>query len=93
MVSFGLVKQGWDNLKGLVDGNKSAKDILAPSAKDIFGQVRAAQDPTPALVGGAGELVKAAPEIVVDTIKGSNFLKYAAIGGAALLAVAVLRRK
>ena len=95
-----MVQQGWDNLKGLIDGDKSAKDILAPSAKDIFGQVVQANDPTPAVVGGTKEAIKAAPEAaaeaakaVMDSISGSKYLKYAAIGGAALIGLALLRRR
>lgn len=96
MVSFGLVEQGWDNLTGLFSGKKTAKDILTPGTKDIFGQVRAANDPQPAVIGGAGQLVKDSPEIVKDVIEaatGNKYLKYAAIGGAALIGLAILRRR
>ena len=99
MVSFGLVQEGWDNLAGLFSGKKSAKDILTPSTSDIFGQVRKANDPTPAVIGGTKEAIKAAPEAakeaakaVVDSIGGNKYLKIAAIGGAALIGLALLRR-
>ena len=96
MVSFGLVEQGWDNLVGLFEGKKTAKDILTPGTKDIFGQIRRANDPQPAVIGGAGQLVKETPEIakdVVEAIGGNKYLKCAAIGGAALIGLAILRRK
>ena len=96
MVSFGLVEKGWDNLTGLFSGKKSAKDILTPGSRDIFGQVVKANDPRPAVIGGAGELVKKSPEIakdVVEAIGGNKYLQYAAIGGAALIGLAILRRK
>lgn len=93
MVSFGLVEQGWDNLTGLFSGKKTAKDILTPSTKDIFGQVRAASDPRPAVIGGAGEIIKKTPEIVTEAVTGNKYLKYAAIGGAALIGLAILSRR
>lgn len=96
MVSIGLVEQGWNNLVGLFEGKKTAKDILTPGTKDIFGQVRRANDPQPAVIGGAGQLVKNSPEIakdVVEAVANNKYLKYAAIGGAALIGLAILRRK
>ena len=93
MVSFGLVQEGWDNLTGLFSGKKSAKDILPPSKADIFGQIRKASDPRPAIVGGAGEIIKKTPEVVVKAVAGNKYLKYAAIGGAALIGLALLRRR
>ena len=100
MVSFGLVQQGWENLSGLFSGKKSAKDVLTPGSRDIFGQVVAANDPTPAVVGGTKEAIKAAPEAakeaakaVIDSISDNKYLKIAAIGGAALIGLALLRRK
>ena len=95
-----MVKEGWDNLSGLFSGKKSAKDILTPGTEDIFGQVVKANDPTPAVVGGTKEAIKAAPEAAkkaveaaVDAITGNKYLKYAAIGGAALIGLALLRRR
>lgn len=96
MVSFGLVEEGWNNLAGLFKGEKTAKDILTPDTKTIFGQIRKANDPRPAAIGGAGQLVKETPEIakgVVEAIGGNKYLKYAAIGGAALIGLAILRRR
>lgn len=100
MVSFGLVQEGWDNLAGLFSGKKSAKDILTPGSRDIFGQIVKANDPTPAAAGAAKEAIKAAPEAakeaakaVVDSIGGNKYLKIAAIGGAALIGVLLLRRR
>lgn len=92
MVSIGLVQDGWDNLTGLFSGKKSAKDILTPDTKTIFGQVRKANNPQPAVIGGAGQLVKEAPEAVVKAVSGNKYLKWAAIGGAALIGLALLRR-
>ena len=95
-----MVQQGWENLSGLFSGEKSAKEILTPGSRDIFGQVVKANDPTPAVVGGTKEAIKAAPEAaaeaakaVMDSISGSKYLKYAAIGGAALIGLALLRRR
>ena len=100
MVSFGLVQEGWENLSGFFSGKKSAKDILTPGSRDIFGQVVKANDPTPAPVGAVKEAAKAAPEAAVeaakavaDSIGGNKYLKIAAIGGAAIIGLALLRRR
>ena len=93
MVSFGLVEEGWNNLAGLFKGEKTAKDILTPDTKTIFGQIRKANDPQPAVTGGAGQLIKETPEIVKEAVTNNKYLKYAAIGGAALIGLALLRRR
>ena len=95
MVSFGLVEEGWNNLTGLLKGEKTAKDILTPDTKTIFGQVRRANDTQPAVIGGAGQLVKKSPEIaksVIEAVGNNKYLRWAAIGGAALIGLAILRR-
>lgn len=93
MVSFGLAEEGWNNLVGLFKGDKTAKDILTPDTKTIFGQIRKANDPRPAAIGGAGEIIKETPEIVKEAVAGNKYLKWAAIGGAALIGLAILRRR
>ena len=93
MVSLGLAEEGWNNLKGLFKGEKTVKDILTPDTKTIFGQLRKANDPRPAVIGGAGEILKETPEALVNTVTGNKYLKWAAIGGAALIGLAILRRR
>lgn len=93
MVSFGLAEEGWNNLVGLFKGDKTAKDILTPDTKTIFGQIRKANDTRPAVIGGAGEIIKKTPEIVTEAVANNKYLKWAAIGGAALIGLAILRRR
>lgn len=93
VVSWGLVTQGIDNLNKIVrKGTDGLVEVLTPSKEDLKKQVFGATGPN-AIVGGAGEIVKKTPEVVTRAIADNKYLKYAAIGGAALIGLAVLRRR
>lgn len=94
MFNLGLVSQGWSNLKKIAkEGIDGLGDVFTPSGGDIVKQVKSLGDsgPAPAIV----KLTPAVVDPVVTTVTNTNlwkYAKYAAIGGAALLAYSVLKK-
>lgn len=96
MFNFKLAEEGWNNLKKIAsDGFDGLVDVLTPSGGKIIGQVKAAggAGPAPTIVKGAEIIPDVVPDVIPDSwSKYGKYVKYAAIGGAALLAYSVLKK-
>lgn len=137
MVSLNLAREGWNNLKKILDeGVDGLKDVFTPSGDDIVRQITTPGNlsivpSTPQIVTTVSQTIPVVaetsltnlppkpiydgkvpndypdwqpekqpeetpqilPDSVTDTVsKYGKYLKYVAIGGAALLAVSVLRK-
>lgn len=101
MFNLGLASQGWNNLKKIAeDGWNGVKDVLTPSGGDLVRQVNiGGAGPAPSVVKVVEPVVTTIPDVVniPDIIPDSwskygKYIKWGAIGGAALLAYSILKK-
>ena len=91
-VSYGLFKEGLDNLAGIFGGSKKAEDILTVTPEKLVKQVEESTGPRAfpqAIIDGGPKILEAAG---LDLGKLGKYAKYALIGGAGLLAYSVLKK-
>lgn len=86
---MGLVKQGYENLRSIVFGEKEPAEILTPSAEEIKQQVTAPISPGETIreIGSDGA------KILGDFVGVGDWKKYALIAGAAGLGLFLLSRR
>lgn len=93
MVSYGLLKEGLDNLVGIFGGTKKAEDILSITPKKLVNQVEESTGPRAlpkAIIDGGPKVLEAAG---LDFGKWAKYAKYALIGGAGLLAYSAIKKR
>lgn len=94
MFNLKLAAKGWSNLKKIAkEGVDGLVDVFTPSGGDVVKQVKnvGGAGPAPAIV----ELAPAVVDPIITTVTKTDvwkYAKYAAIGGAALIGLAILRR-
>lgn len=88
-VNMGLAKQGYENLRSIVFGEKKPAEILTPSAEEIKQQLTPSVSPGETIreIGSDGA------KILGDITGFSDWKKYAIIAGAAGLGLFLLSRR
>lgn len=90
--SYGLVKEGLDNLMGIFGGSKKPAEILTVTPEKLIKQTQEAggTSAVPGLIlDGGPKILEAAG---LDLGKLGKYAKYVLIGGAGLLAYSVLKK-